>query len=154
MRFTIDGLDPAPFLPLFDLPAAELAARDMRRRVADETPGYPCRVSLEDAAPGEEVLLVPFRHHAVASPYRGEGPVYVRRAARASYVDELPPFLAPRLLSVRAYNRRGMMIGADVTAGRDARPLIDRLLALAKAAYLHVHFAQPGCFACRIDPVQ
>lgn len=156
MRFVIRGLDPAPFLPLFALSDAELAARDVRRRVADERPGFPCRVSLDDAAVGEEVLLLPYRHHAVASPYRAEGPIYVRRAARAPahFVDELPPFLAARLLSLRAYDGGGMLVAADVAPGGDARGLLARLLAAPAAAYVHLHLARPGCFACRVDPLR
>lgn len=50
MSFRITGLDPSPFAPLFALSDAELAARGMRRRFADEPVGFPCRVSL-DAAP-------------------------------------------------------------------------------------------------------
>jgi hypothetical protein len=151
MRFVIHGLDPAPFLPLFALSDAELAARSMRRRFVDERPGAPCRVSLDDAALGEEVLLLPYRHHDVATPFRAEGPIYVRRAAQAHFVDELPPFLASRLLSLRAYDTSGMLVTADVTAGIEARALLDRQLADPTVAYIHIHFARPGCFACRID---
>jgi hypothetical protein len=35
--------------------------------------------------------------------------------------------------------------------GADAAPLFERYLARADVAYLHVHFARRGCFACRVD---
>lgn len=151
MGFTITGLDPAPLLPLFDLTDAELAARDVRRRVADDRPGYPCRISLDDAAPGEPVLLLSYRHHPVASPYRGEGPIYVRRAAQARFVDALPPMLASRALSLRAYDQGGLLRDADLVPGADARGPLEALLAAPTTAYVHVHFARTGCFACRVD---
>jgi hypothetical protein len=151
MSFVIQGLDPAPFLPLFALSDNELATRDIRRQIADEQPGYPCRISLDDAAVGETVLLVPFRHHDAASPYRAEGPVFVRRAAQARFVDEIPPFLVSRLLSVRAYDAQAMLVTADVVPGVEARALVERQLAEPTVAYIHIHFARPGCFACRVD---
>jgi hypothetical protein len=152
MRFAIEGLDPRPFLPLFALSDAELATRAIRRRTANEQPGFPCRVSLDDAEVGEELLLLPWVHHDVASPYRGEGAIYVRKRATAARFDnELPPAFATRLLSLRAYDADAMLVTADVTAGSEARALLERQLADAHVAYVHVHFARPGCFACRVD---
>jgi hypothetical protein len=151
MQFIIHGLDPAPFAPLFALSDAELDARAMRRCIVDASPGAPCRVSLEDARVGDEVVLLPYRHHDVATPYRAEGPVFVRRnAARARFVDELPAMLTSRLLSLRAYDVGGMLVTADVVAGNEARALLERQL--GAAAYVHVHLARPGCFVCRVDP--
>lgn len=152
MSFVIQGLDPAPFLPLFELSDAELAARDIRRRIADDRPGFPCRVSLDDADVGEELLLLPWRHHDVASPYRADGPIFVRRRAIAAhFVDELPPAFATRLLSLRAYDAGAMLVAAEVTPGSEARAWLKRQLAAAHIAYVHVHFARTGCFACRVD---
>src|SRR5438067_2138644 len=101
MSFLIRGIDPRPFRELFSLGDDALKSRGMRRRRADEVPGFPCRVSLEDAAVGEEVLLVNHVHHDVQSPYRGSGPIYVRRLSErpAEFVDAVPLALARRLLS-------------------------------------------------------
>ena len=33
-----------------------------------------------------------------------------------------------------------------------SRDNLQRLLALPDVAYLHVHNARPGCYACRVDP--
>ena len=43
------------------------------------------------------------------------------------------------------------MVDAEVVNGADAAPLIERYLARADVAYLHIHFARRGCFACRVD---
>ena len=59
--------------------------------------------------------------------------------------------LRGRLLSVRAYDGSHMLTGTEVLQGTDLEAAIDRLLGQDPGAYLHVHFAGPGCFACRIE---
>ncbi|HEX5213002.1 MAG TPA: DUF1203 domain-containing protein, partial [Pseudolabrys sp.] len=76
MNFRITGLPAEPFAQLFSLSDAELAARGAVRRKA--VGPHPCRVSLTDATPGDEVILVNYEHHAVASPYRMRFAIYVR----------------------------------------------------------------------------
>jgi len=151
MAFLIHGLDPALFAPWFALSDAELAACGAKRVVADESPGYPCRVSLADAEVGDEMILLPFEHHAVTSPYRASGPIYVRRAATQRLVlDRVPEVLARRLLSVRAYDAAGMMAQAHVVDGRELAGSLERVFTHADVAYVHVHYAKPGCYACRV----
>lgn len=156
MSFVIRGLSPDPFRPLFALDAAALAARNIRRVVADADRGFPCRVTLQDARQGEALLLLPYLHHDVAGPYRASGPIYVREAAlhlhAAEFRDTLPPSFPRRLLSLRAYDEDGLMRDAEVVEGVDAMPHLQRLLGMAGIAYLHVHNARPGCYACRVDP--
>lgn len=132
---------------------AQSSARGAKRYVADRRPGFPCRVSLTDAAPGERVILVPFTHHDADSPYRASGPIFIREAARqASFsVNEVPELLRLRLLSVRAYDANALMVDADVVDGRELESAVARLFSDRQVNYLHVHFARPGCFACRID---
>jgi hypothetical protein len=153
MGFQVSGLDCAEFVPLFALTDAQLAERNIVRRVANAKPGFPCRVSLEDAEPGETLLLLSYEHLAVASPYRAQHAIYVRENAKRATPkrDEIPEVLAKRLLSIRAYDREGMMVDADVVQGREAAPLIERMLADPNVAFLHAHNAKPGCFAARID---
>lgn len=50
MGFQISGLSREQFQEFFELDDGELAARGARRYVADKKPGFPCRVSLIDAA--------------------------------------------------------------------------------------------------------
>ncbi|MBI3407856.1 MAG: DUF1203 domain-containing protein [Planctomycetes bacterium] len=135
---------------------SELAKHSARRCVADQKPGFPCRVSLVDAEPGERVILLPFEHHDVASPYRASGPIFVRERAQQADLDvnELPEVVRHRLLSIRAYDHAGLMIGAEVAEGRDLEVQIGCFFADAKVAYLHLHNARPGCYSCRVDPVR
>lgn len=153
MNYQIRGLEPALFEKLFDLDDEALAARGMQRMRVDAPFGYPCRVTLEDAPVGEEVLLLPFTHQDSRSPYRASGPIFVRRGAANAkrIVGELPPYLTQRLLSVRAYDDADMMVAADVVEGREAGPLFESLLARSDVKYLHLHFAKRGCFAARVD---
>ncbi|MDB5711954.1 MAG: hypothetical protein JWL96_4024 [Sphingomonas bacterium] len=151
--FVLRGLDPAPFTPLFALDEDALAARDARRVVATSKPGFPCRISLQDAEPGETLILANFEHLPVASPFRSRHAVYVREGAGdpAEYRDTLPEQFRTRMLSLRAFDEAGMMVEADLADGREAEAVIERILADPRAAYLHAHFAKPGCFAARID---
>jgi len=152
MNYQLRGLDPAPFEGLFDLDDAALTERGIRRVRSDQPIGFPCRVSLEDTPVGEEVLLLTFTHQDSQSPYRASGPIFVRRGqAPARIVNELPPYLTLRPLSVRAYDAADQMVDADVVDGPAAESLIRRYLARPDVAYLHVHFARRGCFACRVD---
>ena len=146
------GLEAAPFAPLFDLDDEALAAMGAARVTCTEKPGFPCRVSLDDAEPGESLLLLSFRHHDTASPYRAEGPIFVREKAATAYDSSaLPPVMRTRTLSVRAYDAGGMMRDADIAQGSDVEALCERLLARPEIAYLHVHNAKPGCFAARVE---
>lgn len=44
-----------------------------------------------------------------------------------------------------------MMIDAEIVEGRDAVPLVERMLDEPRTAYLHAHNARRGCFAARIE---
>ena len=153
MPFRVKGLDRSQFEPLFALDDSELEVRGMRRLIADAEPGFPCRVSLEDAAPGERMLLLAYEHQPAHSPFRASGPIFVREAARTTFdaVDHLPPVFATRLLSLRAYDATGMMVDADVVEGGEAESVIARLFSRVDTEYLHAHYAKRGCFACRIE---
>ena len=70
MNFIITALPEQDFECYFAMSGAELAGKLARRMVADEKPGYPCRVSLLDAEIGEEVLLVNYTHQLADSPFR------------------------------------------------------------------------------------
>ena len=155
MSFRIIGLDPAPFAPLFALSDAELAERGVLRRIADDPVGFPCRVSLDDAEPGEELILLSYEHHAVPSPYRGSSPIYIRRAARSAcdVIDRVPPALARRLLSVRAYDRDALLHDPSLVEGSELAAHLPRVLADPAVAYVHVHYAKPGCFAARVERI-
>ena len=153
MSFRIVGLPAERFTHLFAMSDAELAAQGAVRRTADaRNPGYPCRVSLTDSRPGDELILVNYEHHEVESPYRMRFAPYVRKGEETyDKVDEVPEQLRLRTLAVRAFDADAMMAGWELVEGRDLEAAIERLFANPRAAYLHVHYAAPGCYAARVE---
>jgi hypothetical protein len=153
MSFRITGLPADHFNHLFHLSDAELAAHGAVRRIADErSPQYPCRISLTDSQPGDELLLVNYEHHPVDSPYRMRFAIFVRKGEETyDAVDQVPEQLHTRMLAVRAFDAKAMMVAFELVDGRELEAAIERQLANPAAAYLHVHFAAPGCYAARIE---
>jgi Protein of unknown function (DUF1203) len=153
MNYRIRGIDPAPFQRYFAMSDAELERHSASRTIANESPGYPCRVSLEDAPAGEELILISHEHQAASSPYRAAGPIYVRRSATETAVltNEVPQQFRTRLLSVRAYDAKDFIVDAEVEEGVRLAALIERFFANPEVAYLHVHYARRGCYAGRVD---
>jgi len=152
MTYVINGLDPAPFAPLFDLDDSQLDARGIVRMTVDN-PNFPCRVSLRDAELGDEVLLLNHVSHDGANPYRASHAIFVSRSATKAgrYVDAIPPALDRRILSLRAFDANGMMIEAALAQPGEADPTIRKLLANPSADHIDAHNAIRGCFAARIE---
>ena len=152
MPFRFTGLPLEPFVSYFGMTDAELVASDVKPLIADSKPGYPCRITLEDAEPGECVLLLSFPHLPGRSPYKASGPIFVRACARQSYDGtDVPPVLRDRLLSLRAYDAGYMMVDAEIVEGNVVEGMLERLLARRDVASVHIHNARRGCFACAVD---
>jgi len=151
--FKLIALPIEQFESLLALSDSELNECGARRMIADAKPGFPCRVSLVDAEPGEEVLLIQFTHHDVPSPYRAAGPIFLRVQGRTATLEpnEIPSMVRSRLLSVRAYDSAAMMVAADVVSGEQLEKSISRFFADDSIEYLHVHNAGPGCYSCRVE---
>jgi hypothetical protein len=155
MNFLISGLPMEPFFNLFKLSDEQLKTHNARRCIADSKPGFPCRVSLVDAEPGETVLLLPYAHHDVNGPYHSSGPIFVRENAKTTRlrVNELPEVVKSRLMSVRAYSKDSLMLASAVVEGSNLAAQISEFFADDSVDYLHLHNAKPGCFSCRVDRV-
>jgi Protein of unknown function (DUF1203) len=130
------------------LPAGEVdtGAPTAVRRVAE---GYePCRRCLRRAKAGERLLLLPYDPFTVPSPYAGEGPVFVHETCGEPGVglDQV----RGSVVSLRAYDEDAMLVEAEVVPGERLTERAGALLD-GDAAFLHVHFAGPGCFAFRVD---
>ena len=152
MTFRITGLPPEPFRPLFGLDDAALAGFGARRYVADRKPGFPDRIELRDAEPGETVLLLNWTHQAADTPYRASHAIFVLEGASEAYdrVGEIPAPLLSRPISLRAFDAAHMMVDADLAEGAALERLIERMLGRADVAYLQAHYAKRGCYAARI----
>jgi len=152
MSFRVLGLSPLPFRPLFAMHDDRLRKLGARRVLADD-PRMPCRVSMEHARIGEELLLLNFEHQPANTPYRATHAIYVRKAADKAYdaVDVVPEVLRSRLLAIRAFDSQDMMIDAEVCEGTEASELFEQFLAEPRTSYLHVHNAKRGCYAARVE---
>ena len=151
--FKISALPSERFRHLFGMSDEDLDAAGVVVRMANKTPGFPCRVTLRDAAPGTRMLLLNYEHQDAATPYRSRHAIFVCDGAQDAALapGEVPEQMRSRLLSVRAFSEGGMMVEADVVEGEGAAEAFVRLLANPETAYLHVHFAKYGCYAARVD---
>ena len=153
MDFQISPLSIDQFSHLFGRDEEALARQGIQRMIVDSNPGYPCRVSLQDAEIGEKVLLLNYEHQTLPTPYRSSHAIFVREFATQAAPDknEVPRCLRRRLLSVRAFDSLGTMIDADVIDGESLASLIQRMLENNSAEYLHIHNAKPGCYAALVE---
>ena len=152
MAYRIEGLAPEAFESLFSMTDGELAARNAVRVTADSPTGFPCRVSLEDAAPGEELVLLNHVSNDVPTPFRTAYAIYVRKGAEpASYVDEAPDYLGRRTLSLRGFDGAGMLRDGLLAMPGEADARIRALFERPEIATIHAHSAAYGCFLARIE---
>jgi hypothetical protein len=153
MSFRIQGLSPEPFVDLYGRPDSALAERGALRYVVDKQPGFPDRVELRDAAPGETVLLVNHVSQTADTPYRASHAIFVREGATTAFdeIGVVPEVFRSRLLSLRAFDATGMMVDADVVEGAKVEDLILRLLDDSRVNCIHAHYAKRGCYAARIS---
>ena len=153
MGFRITGLDPAFFRSLYGLSDLELRRRGVLRQIVDASPGYPDRIALRDAAPGEAVLLLNFTHQPADTPYRASHAIFVREGAEEAYdeIDTIPEALRIRMISLRAFDADHRMVDADVVEGWWLDKLVARFFDDTRVAYLQAHHAKQGCYAARVD---
>jgi Protein of unknown function (DUF1203) len=153
MTYKISGLVPSQFRHLVGLSDEELAAHGAVRMTANGQPSFPCRIQLDDAKAGETLLLVNHVSHEGNNPYHASHAIFVSESATeaAVYEDEIPPALARRILSLRAFDKDGMMTDAALVQPGEADPAIRRLLADDAVDHIDAHNATRGCFAARID---
>jgi hypothetical protein len=152
MAFQITALEVGQFNHLFAESTESLAKKNIQRMMVDAKPGYPCRVSLQDAEVGDSILLLNFEHLPVDSPYRSAHAIFVREniAQAADYENEIPDMLLHRMLSVRSFSDAGDLVDAEVCEGKDLQSLIERLFEASAADYLHVHNASRGCYMAKV----
>jgi hypothetical protein len=152
MSFQIHALSLAQFEPLFALSDDELTKARAARMIAEDKPGYPCRVSLADAEIGETVILVNFEHQSADSPFKAAHAIFVRENAEQAFPDVgmVPELFETRLISIRAFDEKHYMVDADVVDGARLSESIPAVLQAMRVAYLHLHNAKLGCFLARV----
>ena len=149
MSFVISGLPIEQFRPLFAMDDNALAEKGIVRKTADVKPGYPCRISLEDAEPGDRLLLMHYESHKVQTPYRSAYAIYVNEAATEQRIvrKSIPGVLRGRPIALRSFNEDGMLINAALCLDGDVAKAIENVFETAEANYIHLHNAAHGCFA-------
>ena len=152
MHFKVQPLKGDQFVHLYGKSDETLRRLGVVASIADSPNGYPCRVSLEDAALGDRVLLLNFEHQPANTPFRSKYAIYIKEGAmhREIEPDYLPPYLARRQLSVRGFSQTGLLQVAEAIAGAEARSCFKRLLAHNSVAYLHIHNAAYGCYLAKV----
>jgi hypothetical protein len=153
MTYRIEGLNPAPYKPLFGLSDEELATRGIVRMNVTKKPGFPCRVSLTDADVGASVLLLNQVSHEVANPYRASHAIFVGEGSEkaAEFIDEIPPVFEKRVLSLRGFDKHGMMADAILAQSGEADAGIRKLFSNPEIETIHAHNAVRGCFSAKIE---
>lgn len=153
MTYRITGLSPEPFAELIGTDNATLAQHGAVRVTAATKPGYPCRITLEDADPGETLILLNHVSHDVATPYRSAYAIYVREAAvaTATFEDAVPPVFENRPMAFRAFDAEGMLRNAALALPGEADAKIRALFDESEIAYLHAHNAAHGCFSATVE---
>ena len=116
--------------------------------------GFPCRVTLAWAQPGEQVLLFRHRPFGPVSPYAEEGPIFARRSASQAQLSEgeLPAYIAqvPHI-AVRGYDETTSIATAEIAPGAECAAAIGRAFANNAVQYAHVRAGAYGCFQFRVD---
>jgi hypothetical protein len=153
MDFQISALNIDDFSHLFGQDHETLSKLGVQRIVADSNTGFPCRVSLQDAEVGENLLLMNYEHQPMPTPFRSSHAIYVREGSIPARPEknEVAEMFRHRFLSVRAFDAAGMIIDADVIDGVSLEPLIERMFANESVDYLHVHNAKLGCYVALVE---
>jgi len=148
MAYHISGLDPAAFAD-----AADLIAAGAIRVTADQPDAYPCRITLEDAQPGESLLLLNHVSADVATPFRASHAIFIREQASAAprHVDAVPTVVARRTTSLRGFDAAGMIRDAILAPPGEADAGIRRLLEKEEIVHVDIHTATWGCFLARAE---
>lgn len=152
MSFQIHALRPQDFQHLFALTDDDLTRHNARRVRVSTNPGFPCRISLEDANIGEKVILTHYEHLPESSPYKASHAIFIRDGVEQAFSEPgvIPISISLRLISVRAFDLGHNIINADVVKGTDLAPSINNMFADEAVSYIHLHNAKPGCYAAKV----
>lgn len=122
------------------------------RVIVNETHGNPCRFTLRQSPPGEELLLLSHRPFAHDHPYAEVGPIFIRLRGDEGYSDvhRFPPEIDPATRVFRGYDAAERIVEARVgTPDPDA--LIGALFANPQVACIHVRSLTYGCYTFKIE---
>ncbi len=128
----------------------------VRRIVAAQAGGYPCRYCLRCAAPGETMLLGSYNLPRPLGIYWTPSPIFLHANAcpRFAGENEVAPIVrANALVSVRAYDGDDQCLYdlGQVCPGDEVDTPLGRALGDPRTAFINIHTARPGCLLARIE---
>ncbi|WP_241595397.1 DUF1203 domain-containing protein [Rosenbergiella epipactidis] len=153
MSFIITGLSGHPFSHLYGLTDDELLNQGAIRVSVDHYPSFPDRITLRDIPIGETALLLNHTYLDTQSPYKGSHAIFIWEGQWQAgvYQNVLPEVMKNRILSLRGFDSRDMLIEATLAQPGEAKEQILSLLSNDKVAFILAHNAKQGCFSCRIE---
>lgn len=130
----------------------------LRRVVAEDGGGYPCRHCLCSGLAGEVMLLGSYDLVGPKGIYWTPSPIFLHEAvcSRFEQVDAVAPIIGRgTLVSVRAYDAEDLCLYAlgQVCDGADVDAPLARALGDPRTAFVNVHTARPGCLLARVERV-
>lgn len=151
MPFQLHALSGQLFEHLFALSDDDLHAQSARRIIADADVGYPCRISLQDAKIGDEVILANYKHLDGLTPYAASHAIYIRKGVERAVLaaGTVPEMLSSRLLSVRGFDAQDLMVDADIIEGDQLSAKLPAMFADPAIRFVDIHYAKRGCFAAK-----
>lgn len=110
--------------------------------------GEPLRCCLRDATPGEALLLFGYAPPLPPGPYREVGPIFAHAVDCPGPADPTayPTDWRGRPQVLRAYDRRGRIVGGRRHDGEDPEAVIAELLADPAVERLHSRNVVYGCW--------
>ncbi len=155
MSFQIHALPYEQFEPYFNFDEDELSAVGAQLKTVKTSPGTPCRVSLDDAKVGETVLLINYQHQSAPTPFQSSHAIFIRKdvATITPEPGDIPLAFTTRPISVRGFAQDHSLIDATLTdrAEPDLAADIEAMFRDPAIAYVHLHYAAPGCFAASVS---
>ena len=121
----------------------------------EATGGEPLRCCLQDAHPGEPLLLFGYRPPTADGPYREVGPVFAHADPCSGYVGNgYPRDWLGRPQVLRAYDARGWIHPATrVHDGSDPEGMIAAVLGEPGVVEVHSRNVAYGCFMFAVTVV-
>lgn len=153
MSFIIRGLNGRAFSHLYGLTDDELREKGAIRIPVDEYPGYPDRITLRDIPAGETGILLNHTYLDTDSPYRGSHAIFIweGQSEEGFFRDTIPEVMQKRMISLRGFDHRDMLIEAAIAQPGEAEEQILSLFKNDKIDFILAHNARQGCFSCRVE---
>ena len=156
-RFQCVAIDPA-VAERFRATGVDDRGNALIRMTATADGGFPCRVCLAYAKPGEEVLLGSYDLVKPQGVYWTPSPIFVHAEPCVPYAgaDEVAEIVRRNaIVSVRAYDARGMVLYdlGRVSDGAEVDEPLAAALGDERTEFVNIHTARPGCLLCRVERV-